>query len=62
MREIAQLREEVAEVQRLAADPSGTIGRVRSDSAITRSIHRDLVALDSLMADMRKHPFRYIVF
>jgi len=62
LRDITQLREEVAEVQRLAADPSERIGRFRSDSAITRAIHRDLVALDSLTKDMKKHPLRYIVF
>jgi hypothetical protein len=62
MIEIGRLRAELAEVRRLAADPSGTIGRLRSDSAIVRNIHRDLAALDSLIADVKKHPLRYLPF
>jgi hypothetical protein len=40
----------------------GTVGRFRSDSAIVVAIGRDRIALDSLFADMKKHPFRYIAF
>jgi hypothetical protein len=60
--QIALVRNELAEVQRLAASPNGTIGRMRSDSVIIRNIHVDLAALDSLFADIKKHPLRYIVF
>ena len=60
--QIALIRNELAEVQRLAASPNGTIGRARSDSVIIRNIHLDLAALDSLFADIKKHPLRYIVF
>jgi len=59
---IAGARDELREVARLAASPTGTIGRLRADSAITRNIHRDLAAMDSLMADIKKHPLRYIAF
>lgn len=59
---IAALRAELSEVQRLASSPNGTIGRLRTDSAIVRSMHRDLAALDSLLADMKKHPLRYNPF
>jgi phospholipid/cholesterol/gamma-HCH transport system substrate-binding protein len=59
---VAEIRRELADVRRLAADSSGGIGRFRSDSAIIQSIHRDLQALDSLMADMKKRPLRYIAF
>ena len=33
-----------------------------TDSAIVRAIRRDLGAMDSLEADMKKHPLRYIAF
>lgn len=62
VRDVAQLRVEMQRLQDLAASPQGTIGRLRSDSAITRGIHRDLAALDSLFADLKKHPLRYIAF
>ncbi len=61
-RDIAQLRTELADVQRLAASPTGTIERLRADSAITRNINRNLASLDSLMADIKRHPLRYIAF
>jgi phospholipid/cholesterol/gamma-HCH transport system substrate-binding protein len=60
--ELQSIRAEFDEIRRLAADPSGTIGRFRADSAITREIHRDLAAFDSLFADIKKRPFRYLVF
>lgn len=60
--QIIRIRSELAEVQRLAASPDGTIGRFRSDSAIVLGLHRNLALLDSLFADMKKHPFRYIAF
>jgi ABC-type transporter Mla subunit MlaD len=62
VREIGRLRAELQEVQRLAASPTGTIGRLRTDSAIVRNVHRDLVSLDSLFLDLKKHPLRYIAF
>ena len=60
--EITRARTELAEVRRLLANPNGSVGRARSDSAIVRAIRRDLVAIDSLKADMKRHPLRYIAF
>jgi phospholipid/cholesterol/gamma-HCH transport system substrate-binding protein len=60
--EIGRARDELATVQQLAAGPNGTIGRFRSDSVIMRNVHRDLAAIDSLFADIKKHPLRYIAF
>ena len=60
--EMGRVRQDLAELQRLADSPQGTIGRFRTDSAITRAVHRDLVAMDSLFANMKKHPLRYIAF
>ena len=61
-REIASVRAELARVQRLAAAPSGTVGRFGTDSAIVRGLHRDIASMDSLFADVQKHPLRYIAF
>jgi len=61
-REVAHIRDELATVRKLADSPDGTIGRLRTDSAITRAVHRDVAALDSLLADIKKHPLRYITF
>jgi phospholipid/cholesterol/gamma-HCH transport system substrate-binding protein len=60
--QMVSIRSELAEVQRLAASPDGTIGRLRTDSAIVHGVHRDMMLLDSLFADMKKHPFRYLAF
>jgi MlaD protein len=60
--EIGRVRNELAVLEQLAADPNGTIGRVRGDSVIIRNIHRDLASIDSLFADIKKHPLRYIAF
>ncbi len=59
---VERLRAELKELQQRAADPNGTLGRLRSDSAIVQNIHRDFAALDSLLADMKKHPLRYNPF
>lgn len=61
-KQIASIRAELASARRLAGDTTGTIGRTRTDSAIVRAIGRDLRALDSLMIDMKRRPFRYISF
>ncbi len=62
VREIGRIRDELREIQRLSESPVGTIGRMRSDSAITRNLHRDVAAFDSLFLDLKKHPLRYIAF
>lgn len=59
---ITRIRNELGEISRLASEPNGTFGRTRSDSAITRAIQRALISMDSLKADVKKHPLRYIVF
>jgi phospholipid/cholesterol/gamma-HCH transport system substrate-binding protein len=60
--EIQHARAELADVQRLASSPNGTIGRARADSVIIRNVHRSLAQVDSLIADVKKHPLRYISF
>jgi hypothetical protein len=46
----------------MAESPTGTVGRVRTDSVIVRNLHRDIASLDSLFAAVKKHPFRYVIF
>jgi ABC-type transporter Mla subunit MlaD len=60
--QIKTIRTELGDVAKLAAETQGTVGRVRGDSAIIRGVHRGMAGMDSLMADMKKHPFRYIAF
>jgi hypothetical protein len=62
VKEVGRIRDELAIVQQLATSPNGTVGRFRADSAIIRNVHRSLAAIDSLFADMKKHPLRYIAF
>jgi hypothetical protein len=60
--EIGRIRAELATVQQLASSPNGTVGRIRSDSVIIRNVHRSLAEIDSLFADIKKRPLRYLVF
>ena len=61
-RDLERIRAELVAVGQLANSPQGTIGRLRTDSAITIGIRQNLASIDSLFADMKKHPFRYIAF
>lgn len=61
-RQVADLRAELARLQTLMSNPNGTVGRFRTDSAIVRGLHADLASMDSLFADLKKHPLRYIAF
>jgi phospholipid/cholesterol/gamma-HCH transport system substrate-binding protein len=58
--ELGRLRSELASVTDLASNPSGTLGRFRTDSAISISVRHDIAEVDSLIADMKKRPLRYI--
>ncbi|MEP6494418.1 MAG: MlaD family protein [bacterium] len=60
--QIGRVRQSMLDVQRLATSPNGTVGNVLNDSAISSGVHRNLAALDSLLADLKRHPLRYIVF
>lgn len=62
MRDVADIRTELGRVRALLGRQDGTVGRLRTDSALVRAVHRDFAALDSLFADLKKHPLRYIAF
>jgi phospholipid/cholesterol/gamma-HCH transport system substrate-binding protein len=61
-REITALRAEVATIRQLAANPNGTIGRFRADTAYRQALGDAVRQLDSLMADIKRRPLRYIAF
>jgi len=42
------------------AGPNGTLARLQSDSAIAVALRRTRIQLDSLIADARANPFRYV--
>ena len=60
--EVGVLRNELAALRALAAQPDGTLGRVASDSVLRQSLDNASRQMDSLFADLRKHPLRYIAF
>src|SRR6266567_3064821 len=62
VREVGAVRTEIGRVRALAASPDGTLGRLQADSAIRQSLNDAYPQMDSLFADLRKHPLRYIAF
>jgi phospholipid/cholesterol/gamma-HCH transport system substrate-binding protein len=60
--EMGRVRADVARVGAELHDPRGTAGRLASDSALTANLSRARQVMDSLFADVKKHPFRYIAF
>jgi hypothetical protein len=62
MRDAQRVRDELSKVLAIADSATGTVGRMRSDSAIVLAVRRDRIALDSLVTNMKKHPLRYIAF
>lgn len=60
--DVTEIRAELAEVRAALADSRGTAGRVLHDSAAFSAlgdVHREMTLL---LADMKKHPFRYNPF
>ncbi len=58
--EVADIRKELALVQRELNEPRGTAGRVLRDSAISVSLAKTRQEMTLLFADLKKHPLRYI--
>jgi phospholipid/cholesterol/gamma-HCH transport system substrate-binding protein len=60
-----QLRADSLGMQLAAAslaleNPNGTLARMQQDTALTRALNAARAQLDSLMADMRSNPLRYV--
>jgi phospholipid/cholesterol/gamma-HCH transport system substrate-binding protein len=62
LREVRGLLDEVSIVRSLLAEPKGTAGRALHDRAAYDQITQLERELSALMADLRKRPFRYVVF
>ena len=62
LREVKALLDEVSIVRALLAEPRGTAGRALHDRAAYNQIAQLERELSALMADLRKHPLRYVHF
>jgi len=62
LQRIADVRQQLSTLRTLAASPDGTLGRMRQDSAVQNAIAEAFRQMDLLFADVKKHPFRYLVF
>jgi hypothetical protein len=60
--QVTGLMSEMDSVSAKMFDPLGSIVRSHSDSALGRALIRNRALLDSLVKDVKKHPFRYISF
>jgi hypothetical protein len=56
---VRQLLADVSRLRDIAAAPTGTIGRMQSDSAVQRGLDSAFAELNALLADIKKHPFKY---
>jgi hypothetical protein len=59
MKEISHLQGQVDSLRAMTTSGGG-IGRLRSDSTLTAELARIRVELAALMADVKKHPLRYL--
>ena len=62
MREVADMRNEVDIVRARLASTDGTLGRLHADSAIFDALASAQRELTLIMADIRRHPLRYVRF
>jgi phospholipid/cholesterol/gamma-HCH transport system substrate-binding protein len=62
LREVADVRNEVDILRARMADPHGTLGRASADSAVFVALGTAQRNLTALMADLKRHPLRYLNF
>ena len=60
--EVADMRNELDILRARMASPSGTIGRLRADSALLRELTATQREMTLIMADIHRHPLRYVHF
>ena len=60
--EVGHIRDELSLVRSQLDQSSGTAGRAMHDSALTNSLVEAQRQMSLLFADIKKHPFRYLVF
>ena len=59
---IESVMTELATVRALMNTPSGTVGRVRGDSAVVKAVTQTQVEMSALFRDIKRQPIRYIHF
>ncbi len=60
MGHVRELQTELAALRALTQQPVGTLGRLQRDSALQQAMTRSRAELDSLMAEARKKPWRFV--
>jgi phospholipid/cholesterol/gamma-HCH transport system substrate-binding protein len=60
--EVADIHNELSIVRVLEDEPRGTAGRALHDSAVTNALGETEREMSRLLADMKKHPLRYVSF
>ena len=60
--EIGNVRNEISIVRALMAGTTGTVGRMKQDSAVIRQLKRLESELGKTIEDLKREPLRYIVF
>lgn len=59
---VSNIRQELATVRAQLDSPDGTVGRFARDSAITLQLAEAQNQMSLLLADLKKHPLRYLSF
>ena len=62
MRQVEQVRADLAIATRLLDEPRGTAGRLQRDSALVREVQRTRSEITALVADLKRNPLRYLAF
>jgi phospholipid/cholesterol/gamma-HCH transport system substrate-binding protein len=60
--EVADIRNELSIVRSLVDEPRGTAGRALRDSSLTNALTDAERQMSLLFVDIKRHPFRYLVF
>jgi hypothetical protein len=60
LRQVALVRADLDTVAAALALPAGTAGRLQHDEALTQQVARARSELAALVADMKRHPLRYL--
>jgi phospholipid/cholesterol/gamma-HCH transport system substrate-binding protein len=62
LRNVGDIREDLAQLRAQLDSPDGTVGRFGRDSAITLQVTEAQHQMTLLFADLKKHPLRYLSF
>ena len=60
--QVATIRADLDTAAAALALPAGTAGRLQHDSALTQQVTRGRAELSALVADIKRHPLRYLAF